>query len=716
MQEIKKNTADKSKTESKYTFISPSANLFEPVDNSKALSELDQFLKTENVLGFDTETTGLDYFKEKVILLSLGNYNKQFVINVRDGNIPDSVVKYLEDDNKLKIFQNGKFDLQFFYKKGIKPVNIFDTMIANQLIFAGYKEQDNVKHDLNSIIYTYCSKGWDENLWNELNNKSIRLNFIGKETSAFTEEEIKYSALDVKYLVPVFREQMKRIQQYKLDNVVELEMKAVPVFALMEYNGFYLNRTYWEENIVPFFKARLINAISKLEDIIIDLSKEHPKLKSFINNSVALSLFGGEVIPHKNRKNTKNTFCIKCSINWNSGKQLKLILGEILGYNLEITDYKKASTTKSNTSVDHKTLVQYATPEFLKAFEEADYSKYEEFENKAQSLIDWLLIFKENSTLSSKYGINMIKAINSTTNRIHTSFNQCVTTTGRISSGTSRNKQKPNLQNIPASNLFRKGFQAQNKEFKILTFDYDGAELRIIADGAKEPTMIKALNEGEDLHSYLATLAFNVPVSKTENKHLRTIIKTINFGLAYGAGAKKFAPAFNNSEEEAQNFLDNVYFKKFARLKNYFEQLGNQAKTHGSSRTFAPFYRVRWYPYLEALTNVMGYNLGPEDIGKDFKKLNAIAREGKNHPIQGTCADIVKLALIQLQTFIDQNNLNDKAKIVCQVHDEIITEVHESIAERFAEAKRQIMLNAGAQVIKSVPMTVGCSTENTWVK
>ena len=237
--------------------------------------------------------------------------------------------------------------------------------------------------------------------------------------------------------------------------------------------------------------------------------------------------------------------------------------------------------------------------------------------------------------------------------------------------------------------------------------------------------MLEAFNNGEDVHSYLATLAFGVTVSKTENKHLRNRMKTINFGLAYGAGPEKFAASFIDSDDpnsdgvkEAKEFINNKYFKTFPMLKKYFDRQKKFAKENGYSLTLPPFNRRRYYPEaLDVLDALCDPNLPGWKKADLMKGLSKVGREGVNAPIQGTSADIMKAATVEIRRYILANNLDDRIKLISQIHDEVIIEVQgEALAREFAVTTKEIMEKAGELCIHSLKMQVDVDVARYWKK
>lgn len=237
-------------------------------------------------------------------------------------------------------------------------------------------------------------------------------------------------------------------------------------------------------------------------------------------------------------------------------------------------------------------------------------------------------------------------------------------------------------------------------------------ELRIIAEFSKDPLWVKTFQEGGDLHSVLCSETFDIPIEDVKKPFYanpdityRDVQKTINFGLAYGMSEYKLSNTILVPVNEARDII-NKFFSKVPKVKEFLDSLGNLAKTRGFIRTAPPYSRVRRFPKWEYLRDNDSYN-------RD-KWLGEIERAGKNSPIQGTNADIIKLALINLQDEIDNNNWD--VNLLLTVYDEVQSEAHRSIAEEWKSVQNRIMVEAAQAIIKSVPIIVDCKISECWQK
>lgn len=641
------------------------------------MDDLVAFCNSTKVIGVDLETTSLDCHTGKILLLSIGGMDTQYVVDVTTVSM-EPLREILA--NKPKVLHNGKFDYKFFKKAGFKLGNFMDTMLFHQVLTNGMDKSSS----LGNIVYEY---------FNVMLEKSTR-NEFANHNGVFTTKQLEYSALDVKFLPMLATTLYGQLKGYELDTVALLECYVSVAYAEMEYNGFYLNKDYWYEHIINRHKQLKNRLIIKFEDFVCN----EPSLSQFKLDAIAVDLFGNEV-PHFSKSKANALVNIRTSLNFDSNAQMLKVLN-LLGYSCVYVD---EHTQKEKVGVPEVVLNSYSSEEVNDLINQ---SELEQALEKSTSFPEMLNVYRKIAKILSTYGESFLLNVNESTGRIHTSFNLCGTDTGRVSS------DSPNMQNIPASQLFRSGFQAPNGRLLICA-DYSNAELRIIADHSQETAMIKAFNDGEDIHSYMATIAFKQEVTKKVNKHLRNNIKTVNFGLAYGSSAKKFAPIFGG-DKEAQHFLDNVYYKNFPKLKSYFANQGKFAQDNGYSSTLPPYKRIRWYNTSHLLKTIKENEFNSPEAKSARKELGEVKRAGMNQPIQGTSADIMKKATLDIYNFIVENNLD--ALLVNQVHDELVIEISPDIKDFMIENVKRLMEKAGAEVIKSVVMTVDIDCETYWKK
>lgn len=310
-----------------------------------------------------------------------------------------------------------------------------------------------------------------------------------------------------------------------------------------------------------------------------------------------------------------------------------------------------------------------------------------------------LIKYNKINKLLTGFVNGLPRFINPVTNRLHPNIWPGVST-GRISSS------KPNLLNIPSrgeiGKLMRHAFIAEDG-YDIVGGDYSGAELRIMAEFSRDPLWIKAFKEDKDLHTELAMLTFNIPEDKVRSytsfkpdMTYRECQKVINFGLSYGMSAHKLSDFLEISVQEAQNIIDD-FFANVPVLKAFLEGLKKNGVARGYVRSGKPFSRYRFFDVREDIS---------------FKKRSSIEREACNHPIQATCADIIKLALYNIRKEIKLKDY--PVKLIASVYDEILTECREDFSLEWKPIMENLMLDAWTSVLKVVPIRCDVMVGKSW--
>ena len=347
------------------------------------------------------------------------------------------------------------------------------------------------------------------------------------------------------------------------------------------------------------------------------------------------------------------------TFNINSTKQL----GEILFEKLKLPVVKK---TKSGYSTDVDTLEKIKT---------------------THPIIKKILEYRQLMKLNSTYVDGMIPCINEKTKRIHSTFHQTVTATGRISS------TDPNLQNIPTrlelGRLLRKVFKpAEGKIF--VDADYSQIELRVLAHISEDENMVNAFNNGEDIHKQAASKVFGVPIDEV-TKELRSRAKAVNFGIVYGISDFGLAEQIGVSRKEAKKDIEQ-YLEKYSGIKTFMDNIVEEAKEKGYVETI--YHRRRYVPELKS-KNYMVRKFGE--------------RVAMNTPIQGTAADIMKVAMINVFNELKKRGL--KSRIILQIHDELLIETEKSELDEV----KNLLVNCMENVIKlKVPLKAEVSLGNNW--
>ncbi len=348
------------------------------------------------------------------------------------------------------------------------------------------------------------------------------------------------------------------------------------------------------------------------------------------------------------------------SFNINSPKQLGVILFEKLG----LPALKK---TKTGYSTNAEVLDQLAE------------------KNEAVSKI---LEYRQLVKLKSTYAEGLLHVVNPATGRIHSNFNQTIAATGRISS------TEPNLQNIPIrlemGREIRKVFIPENDEYLLSDADYSQIELRVLAHITGDENMIAAFRNNEDIHTATASGVFNIPKDQV-TPLLRNRAKAVNFGIVYGIGDFSLGKDLGITRKEARSYIDE-YLERYPGVKQYMHDTVENGKTNGFVETM--FQRRRYLPELKSS------NFNMRSFGE---------RVAMNMPIQGSAADIIKIAMVKVYKELNEHNM--KSRLILQVHDELIIETHISEKAHVEKILRDCMQNA---VNLEVPLIAEVKTGSSW--
>jgi DNA polymerase I len=313
--------------------------------------------------------------------------------------------------------------------------------------------------------------------------------------------------------------------------------------------------------------------------------------------------------------------------------------------------------------------------------------------NDKTGIIAAILEQRELTKLKSTYVDALPEMVNSRTGRIHTSFNQTGAITGRLASS------NPNLQNIPirteVGQQIRRGFVAR-PGWLFLAADYSQVELRILAHVSQDEALLEAFRQDQDVHKTTAAAVYSIPLEEVTYNQ-RRFAKAVNFGLIYGMGAYRLARDSELTLAEAENYID-AYFKRFPGIRRYLDQTKRQAKEQGYVETL--FGRRRYFPVFQ---------MSSQTAGGNAQAINRAEREAINHPIQGTAADIIKIAMIQLHQALSADY---QARLLLQVHDELVLEA----PEEEVEMVRPLMVETMSNAFKlDVPLKVEASIGENWL-
>jgi DNA polymerase-1 len=647
------------------------------------LEEMIIYFKDIDEISFDIETEGFNVYGNRIISYQLGDDKNQFVVDSQD--YPVQLIKNLLE-NKLLIIHNASFDMSFLYHYRVIPTRVWDTFLAESVI---HKGDDKVFKALDATAYRYCKVTLDKTVRGLIHSEGL------------SARVIKYGADDVKYLYTIKRKQIEKLKEKDLMKSMALENQFVHAITYLKYCGIKLDKKKW------IIKCQQDEVIFKEKKDILDKWIINNNLTGYIYSQ--LGLF--------NEFNDRRVI-----INWNSSHQVIKLFND-LGINT-------------------------ITPEGKNSVEE----KFIRMQAKDFKIIQLYLDYKKQAKLLTTYGYNVLTSINNVSKRIHSSFRQ-VLKTGRISSGNKKtDKFSINLQNIPAlpdKKERREGKIYERECFRpedgniFIDCDYSGQENIVFANTTMEANLLEFYNQGyADMHSYIASKIYpdltNMPLEDIKKNHAdkRQIAKSVGFALAYGGNGYTIANNINISQEEG-DIIYNAYFKAFPGIDAYFKRVAKEAIDKGyilfnditRSKRFLPeqkeFKQLSgkinkpgfWYIYAEEKKkNSRLYKEQLHPIVRKKAKLESeIKRLALNSPIQGTSAEITKIASIYLYQYLKDNDLLFKVLLVNLIHDEILIECPEIIAESMANTLKRCMEDAGKFFCKVVPLKAEPMISSLWV-
>jgi len=582
----------------------PSKHNYQLIQAEKDLDDLINLLNQQKIIAFDTETTGLDPFTVQLLGLSFA--------------WQDNLAYYLP---VAEIKGEGLFENIQIKQDWLEKIKL---ILENKKIAKiGY----NVKYDA-EVLLNYNIKAepliFDPMVADYLLNPGSRAH--GLDNLSFTEfgyQKISFSDLTTlnKKKIPITQVPLAKLANYSCEDAD---------FTWRLYQA--LETKLKKENLLQLF-----NTIEMpLLPVLIEMEKNGVKIDADFLKKLSRRL--NKQIEEVSKKIFK---LAGKKFNISSPIQLK----EILFDKLQIST---AGIGRTKTG-------------FSTAADELEKLK------GRHKIIDLISEYRELAKLQTTYVDALPELINKKTGRVHTSFNQTITATGRLSSS------NPNLQNIPIKTKLgrqmRKAFIAESG-YKLVSADYSQIELRIVASLANDKNMIKAFEQGEDIHTITAAKINNIK-PEAVTKDMRRAAKEINFGIMYGMGASGVASRTGIPRDQAQEFIDK-YFQAFPNVKKYLQETKDFVKEKGYVETM--FGRRRYLP----------------DIHSGVPNIAAAAeRMAVNMPIQGTAADLIKLAMIKIFDKLPQ--ISPKSKMILQVHDELVFEVPDNEIQQVTELVKYIM-------------------------
>ena len=588
--------------------------------------------------------------------LSISNLNESIYIPTKHfylgaNNFSLELVKpYFEKKNKVITYNAKSILNKEFYIENL----YFDIAIANYLLTA------NTKDDLSTIVET-----------NLLEN--IDTSILDKEENSVMEEEFsKFSFEIVDKFIDIYELLLEKLEKESLDKLFfEVEMPLLKVLSSMEINGVKIDIEFFKnyeielrkriESLSPSIYEEFLNRVRfNLEMLIIseyNIREFYEEIGKLIYKKKSdFNIFMESVV------NVSDKELLSKSLEFNiaSPKQLGIVLFELM----KVPTAKK---TKTGYSVDEEVL--------------------EELKFKGEKIAEYLLDFRKLTKLQSTY-VEALPKLADRNGRIHTTFNQTGTATGRLSSS------DPNLQNIPARSedgaRIREGFIAR-EGYTLASFDYSQIELRVLASVSEDENLITAYNNDLDLHDLTARKIFAVKDEEEVTREMRSVAKIVNFSIIYGKTAFGLAKELGISQSDAKLYIER-YFAEYPKVKELETKIIEGAEKNGYVETI--YGRKRSIPELKS-------------NNKNLR--NAGERMAVNTVIQGSAADILKIVMVKLYEELKEN---EEIFMNLQVHDELVFEIKNDKIDFYMEKIKNIM--ESSVILPKVKLKVNGAYGNNW--
>ena len=608
------------------------------VDTEEKLDKLVDELKNQTIFSIDVETTGINPLECDLVGISIA-YSEQIKMK----------------NNRVKIDDNADDTVKSFY------IPVFH-LVGQQI------ELETIKSKLAPVLA-------DESIGKTLQNAKFDLHVLKRHDMPL--KNIIFDTMLASYIKDSSRKHglkqqasdyldyiMVEYEQLLKNSSASLTIETVPIedaasYACDDAFATLLLTKYWQKNLDE-------KELDLLYDIEVPTALVLAQMEEN-GASIDINCLNGiekEIQERLDEVESKIYEQVGEKFNINSPKQV----GDMLFGKLNLK--AKGMKSKTGYSTSAKVLETLA-----------------EEHQVAKDILEQRHLAK----LKSTYVDTLPELRSPADGRIHTTFNQTVTTTGRLSSS------NPNLQNIPArtalGNRIRGAFVAENPENYILSADYSQIELRLLAHISRDDNLIEAFCNDEDIHSSTAAKIFDVPVEQV-TKDMRSKAKAVNFGIVYGQSRYGLASSLGISPFEAQDFIDR-YFASYPDIKNYMDETIKFAYAHG---------------YVETLYGRKRY-LSSGLLSTNGKIQEAAQRAAINAPIQGTAADVMKLAMVHVQNDFLKNNI--KSKIIIQVHDELVIE---TINTELEDVKRIVKSAMELNQPFLVPLKIDVYAGKSWME
>jgi len=714
----------------------------------------------------DIETNVTDYWSTKeLITLQFGSDTDQWLLQWSELSAEEKIAmkRILESKHYLKVIHNAMFEGVVLRFHDIIIENVYDTMLAEKVLDGGM-------HDETQKGY-FSLAGLTERYLGQTRDKTEQTTF---GDNILTESKVLYALDDVKDLAAIMRMQMPRLTDADADWVAALENEALLSYVEMSYYGMKLNKDKWMENVAlaqplvdaaktkldawllkePFFSvAKKLDFIS--DEDRVEIAWTSPKQRTQLLQVLIPDVPGASIGVLKGyiKKNQAHPYIdiLKDFVNRDYTILEQTLLNESRQFLIDEGYLIPANTSTMNWGSPAQVLpIVKAVEPKLKGTSAEDFAK------ATHPIIKDIEEYRDNLKLISTYGESFIEKYVEPDGQVRSSYNQVVST-GRISSA------RPNKQNIPAKehleNRYRHPFEPP-EGWSVVSSDMASQELCIIAHLSQDPVWIKALEAGSDLHSTCAELVYgrkwkdgaedscayyapakyrvaefngqtltmqynpafdandrtwpraHMKCKCPKHKTMRDAVKRINFGLAYGMSEFKLSGDMKISLQDAKQLIKD-YFTAFPNIKRMLDFLGAFGVKNGYSKSMAPFFRKRWYPFWKFAKAYIPAHLQGIEYNPT---LGEIERAAKNQPVQGSGADQIKLAIVLIRWAIYDNGLQDRVHIVEQVHDQNDTVARNDVSDAWAAEMTKQMEVAAKVFIPSGLLKAETNKTAVWSK
>jgi DNA polymerase-1 len=656
-------------------------------------------------LAIDIETTGLSPWNDDIVAVGIawedGGWSVHTPWDVDWEFFPVDLSQHFLEADEV-VVHNGAFDLVWLkVAMGVSiPDNVWDTMIAEALITAGYDDSVSLSETLLRRFQIVM-------------DKELQTSFTLEEKPS--KEQVEYLVKDIQHLFDIRNQQVEDIQAYNLQDVWDIEKSVTPVFCSMIHDGIKVD--------VPLMTTLIDREKGKMQSIADDITSSltplvmHQRIAKFDKQRHELYIYEQEVLEREEELGREWQAAMKRFIAQDVGEWPE----EWFDTEIDKKDNKEKGL-KRFTRHHMKTWREYnkrppppklneepinlGSPQQVKeAFQRMGVAitstTAAEMKSvlptvksqQARDILEKIITYKKAAKMVQAFGDTLFQFLDSE-NKLHGQFRQYGTQTGRPTC------TQPNLLQMPNSDEFRRGFIAEDGMVMVVA-DFSQMELRLTAELSHDKAMLRAFSEGLDLHTNTAALMFNVPYDKVE-KSQRSVAKTINFGILYGMGANKLQSTLaspKGSDEpvhltpkEAKDAIQK-WMRAYPQAAQSILQWGQDAVRYGYTET--AFGRRRHFRVLNTMTEW---------------ELGSIRRQGANHVIQGSNADVTKLAMVMTQEMLRPMG----GSVRLQVYDEIVASVPEKHGTAAAHVVYSCMMAAAEEVLHKVPAAVDCVVSPSW--